>query len=150
MLLKPLFFDICWKKNSGVEENLRTKYILRDSLFHALRKYRCILSHTYQHISLLIDIILTISIIATTGLPGWYTGKESTCQCKRSKGHSSVPELGRSSGVGNGKLLQYSCLENSIYRGFWWAVVHGVAKRWTWLSNSTQIFIATTEMIIVT
>ena len=30
--------------------------------------------------------------------------------------------------------LQYSCLENSMDRGAWWATVHGVAKSWTWLS----------------
>jgi len=45
----------------------------------------------------------------------------------RDKG--SIPELGRSSGVGNGNLLQYSCLENSMGRRAWWATIHGVAKR---------------------
>ena len=43
----------------------------------------------------------------------------------------SPPELGRSSGVGNGNPLQYSCLENPMDRGAWWATVHGVAKSWT-------------------
>ena len=95
MLLNQLFFDVCWKKNSGVEKNLRTKYVLRSSLFHARRKYRCILSHTYQHISLLIDMILTTSTIATRGLPGWYTGKESTGHCKWSKGHKLNPWDGK-------------------------------------------------------
>ena len=37
----------------------------------------------------------------------------------------SIPGLGRSPGEGNGYLLQYSCLENSIHRGAWWATVHG-------------------------
>ena len=41
---------------------------------------------------------------------------------------SSIPGSGRSPGVGNGTLLQYSCLENSMGRGSWWAVVHGVTK----------------------
>ena len=41
---------------------------------------------------------------------------------------SSVPELGRSPGGGNGNPLQYSCLENPMDRGAWWATVHGVAK----------------------
>ena len=36
--------------------------------------------------------------------------------------------LGRSPGVGNGNPLQYSCLENSMDRGAWWATVHGVIK----------------------
>ena len=40
----------------------------------------------------------------------------------------SIPGSGRSSGEGNGNPLQYSCLENFIDRGSWWAVVHGAAK----------------------
>ena len=40
----------------------------------------------------------------------------------------SIPGLERSSGVGNGNPLQYSCLENSMDRGAWWATVHGVTK----------------------
>ena len=40
----------------------------------------------------------------------------------------SIPGLGRSPGEGNGKLLQYSCLENPMDRGDWQAIVHGVTK----------------------
>ena len=47
----------------------------------------------------------------------------------------SVPGSGRSSGEGNGYLLQHSCLESSMDRGSWWATVHGVAKSWTRLSD---------------
>ena len=43
-------------------------------------------------------------------------------------------------GEGNGILLQYSCLENPMDRGAWWAAVHGVAKSWTRLSNFTFAF----------
>ena len=39
-----------------------------------------------------------------------------------------VPGSGRSPGVGNGNLLHFSCLENSMDRGAWWATVCGVAK----------------------
>ena len=39
-----------------------------------------------------------------------------------------MPGLGRSSGEGNGNLLQYSCLENSMDRGAWQATVHGGLK----------------------
>ena len=42
-----------------------------------------------------------------------------------------IPGLGRSPGGGNGTQLQYSCLENSMDRGGWWAIVHGVTKSWT-------------------
>ena len=43
-------------------------------------------------------------------------------------------------GEGNGTPLQYSCLENPMDRGAWWAAVHGVAKSWTRLSNFTFTF----------
>ena len=48
-----------------------------------------------------------------------------------------IPVSGRSPGEGNGNLLQYSCLENSMGRGAWWATVHGITKSWTRLSSWT-------------
>ena len=44
------------------------------------------------------------------------------------KQEGSVPGSGRFPGVGNGNPLQYSCLENSMDRGAWWATVHGGRK----------------------
>ena len=49
----------------------------------------------------------------------------------------SIPGSGRSPGEGNGDPLQYSSLENPMDRRAWWAVVHGVAKSWTRLSDFT-------------
>ena len=49
----------------------------------------------------------------------------------------STPGLGRAPGEGNGNPIQYSCLENLIDRGAWWATVHGVARSWTRLSDFT-------------
>ena len=47
-----------------------------------------------------------------------------------SKGDTGlIPGLVRSPGGGNGNPFQYSCLENYMDRGTWWAAVHGVAKR---------------------
>ena len=43
-------------------------------------------------------------------------------------------------GEGNGTPLQYSCLENPMDGGAWWAAVHGVAKSWTQLSDFTFTF----------
>ena len=40
----------------------------------------------------------------------------------------SIPGSERSRGEGNGYPLQYSCLENPMDRGVWWAIVHGVSK----------------------
>ena len=62
------------------------------------------------------------------GFPGGASGKEPACQCRRLKRHSSIPGLGKSPGEGNGNPLQYSCLENPMYRGAWQATVHGVAR----------------------
>ena len=47
----------------------------------------------------------------------------------------SIPGSGRSPGGGNGNLLQYSCLENSMDRGAWVVKFSGVAKTWTRLNN---------------
>ena len=45
------------------------------------------------------------------------------------KGDASlIPGSGRSLGGGSGNLLQYSCRENPMDRGAWWAAVHGVAE----------------------
>ena len=52
----------------------------------------------------------------------------------------SVPGSGRSPGEGNGNPLQYSCLENPMDWGAWWATVHGVAKSWTQLNDFTFIY----------
>ena len=62
------------------------------------------------------------------GAQGGSDGKESAC----SEGDlGSIPGLGRSPGEGNGNPLQCSCLENSMDRGVWWAIVHGVTKSQT-------------------
>ena len=47
----------------------------------------------------------------------------------------SIPGSGRSPGRGNGNPLQYSYLKNSMDRGAWQTIVHGLAKSWTRLSN---------------
>ena len=42
-----------------------------------------------------------------------------------------IPGLGRSPGGGHGSPLKYSCLENPMDTGTWWATVHRVTKKWT-------------------
>jgi len=66
------------------------------------------------------------------GFPGASEGKESTCNAGDL---GSIPGSGRSPGEGNGYPLQYSCLENPMDRGAWWATVHGVAQSWTQMSG---------------
>ena len=51
----------------------------------------------------------------------------------------SVPGSGRSPGEENGTPLQYSCLENSMDGGAWWATAHSVAKSQTRLSDFTYL-----------
>ena len=59
--------------------------------------------------------------IYNMGFPCGVSGKESTCQCRRHRRHSSIPGLGRSPEEGNGNPLQCYCLENSLDRGAWQA-----------------------------
>ena len=66
------------------------------------------------------------------GLPSGSEGKQSACNAGDT---GAIPDWGRSPGEGNGNPFQYSCLENSMNRGAWWATVHGVTKSQTKLSD---------------
>ena len=68
------------------------------------------------------------------GFPGGSEDKASACNAGDP---GSIPGLGRSPGEGNGNPLQYSCQENPVDRGAWWATVDGVAKSRTRLSDFT-------------
>ena len=59
------------------------------------------------------------------GFPLNSVGKESACN---TGDLGSIPGSGRSPREGNGNPLQYSCLENPMDRGAWWATVHVVAR----------------------
>ena len=61
--------------------------------------------------------------------------KNSPAKVGDSEDVDLISGLERSPGEGNGKPLQYSCLENPIDRGAWRATVHRVAKSWTRLSD---------------
>ena len=66
------------------------------------------------------------------GFPDGSHGKESAC---KAEDPGLIPGSGRSPGEGNGNPLQYSCLENSMDSGAWWATVCGVAKSGTGLTD---------------
>ena len=70
------------------------------------------------------------------GFPGGSDRKVSACNAGDL---GSIPGSGRSPGEGNGNPPQYSCLENSMDGGAWWATVHGIAKSQTRLSNFTSL-----------
>ena len=65
---------------------------------------------------------------ATRDFPSGSDGKASA---NNAGDPGSNPGLGRSPGEGNSNPFQYSCLENPVDRGAWWAIVHGVTKSWT-------------------
>ena len=71
------------------------------------------------------------------GFPGGSEVKASACNVGDL---GSIPGSERSPGEGNGNPLQYSCLENPMDRGAWWATVHGVAKSRTQPSDFTFTF----------
>ena len=95
----------------------------------------------YKHESVIIIYIYThthtIFISSFLGLSRWLNCKEATCQARDT---GSTHGLRRSSGEGNGNLLQYSWLGNPMDRGSWQATVHGVTESDTtqWLNNSSS------------
>ena len=87
--------------------------ILRHSAFFIVQ-----LSHPYMSLPLIGLLVKNLPAI---------TGDE--------RDMSSIPGSGRFSRVGNSNPLWYFCLENSMHRGAWWAVVHEVAKSWKQVSD---------------
>ena len=73
--------------------------------------------------------------IADSGFPSGATAKESTYNAEDVRDLGSIPGLGRSPGGGDGNPFQYSCLENPMDRGAWWATAHRVAKSRTQLKQ---------------
>ena len=72
-------------------------------------------------------------IVFDFGLPSWFNSKESACNAGVTGDVDSIPGLGRSLRGGHGNPLQYSCLENPIDRGAWWATICRVVKSQTQL-----------------
>ena len=67
----------------------------------------------------------TTERLTSWDFPGGSDGRQSACDAGD---EGSISESGRSPGEGSGYPLQYSCLENSVDRGAWWATVHGIAE----------------------
>ena len=61
------------------------------------------------------------------GLPRWLSSQEPACSVGTIRDLGSIPGSGGSPGGGHGNLLQFSCLENPMFRGAQWATVLGVA-----------------------
>ena len=87
----------------------------------------------YQHQSLLQWVgsshqVASHQGLRITGFPGGSDSKALTCSAGDL---DSIPVSRRSPGEGNGNTTQYSCLDNSMDRGAWWATVHGVRESGT-------------------
>ena len=67
-------------------------------------------------------MVLWPTIQTPVGYPGGSVVKNPPAEAGD---EGSIPGSGRSHGEGNGHPLQYSCLENCMDRGAWWATVHG-------------------------
>ena len=88
---------------------------------------------SFRTLSLLTSMDKNVtSTLPSMSFPASSNGKKSACN---PGDLGLIPGVGRSSGGGNGYQLQYSCLENIMARGSWWAIVHGVAKNHTLLSS---------------
>ena len=89
-------------------------------------------------------MVIFLEFLNTLGFPG---GSDSKASAHNAGDLGLIPGLGRSPGEGNGNPLQYSCLENSMDGGAWWATVHGVAKSRTLLSDFTFTWLSWASLV---
>jgi hypothetical protein len=68
-------------------------------------------------------------VCSSGDFPGGTSGKNPPANIGDTVDAGWIPGSGRFPGVENGNPLQYSCLENFMDRGTWWAMVHRVANR---------------------
>ena len=115
------------------EKSARSSKALLNILYLAKQHIDFLVSHGSLP---LFPLCLYLSLCFS--LPWWlswwriWLPMQETCLSAGDLGSS--PRLGRSPGEGHGNPLQYSCLENSMARGAWWVIVHGVARvrhNWT-------------------
>ena len=93
--------------------------------------YKSSFSFIFILISLVLYLVNQKANLGASLVTHW---KEFTCNARDL---GLIPRSGRSSGEGSGYPVQYPCLENPMDRGAWWAIVHGVTKSQTQLSDFT-------------
>ena len=86
--------------------------------------------------NMLTDLFLFIDSL---WFPGFAVVKGLPASEEDARDTGLIPGSGRFPGEGNGNPLQYSCLENPMAGGAWYATIHGVAKSWTQLSDFTSL-----------
>ena len=100
--------------------------------------YDCWKNHSFDYRTFagqVMSLLFNVLSRFVMAFPGGSEVKASACNAGDL---GSIPGSGRSPGEGNGTPLQYSCLENPMDGGAWWATVHGVAKSQTQLSDFTH------------
>ena len=131
--LLPNVTNTCFVKNCTLLQDQNPFH-----LFHLNSSIsRSVTISLQQYLTQSLNTVLSRSFkkniyLCIMGFAGGSKGKESACSAGDP---GSIPWLGRSPGEGNGNPLQYSCLGNSMDRGAWQAMVHGVAKSKTQLSD---------------
>ena len=126
-----IFFSNAWKWKVKVKSLSRVRLLANP--WTASRVQIQVLLPTSSQ--LWVFLCLSYLIVGTTA-SGGSDGKVSTYNVGDL---GSISGSGRSSGEGNDYPLQYSCLENPMDGGAWWATVHGVTNSRTQLSNFTSL-----------
>ena len=120
--------------SSGKAENLQNW----SGLSRVTEMVSCWAEMQYQLSCWSFSILPAYLIGKTLAHPSGAVVKNPPAKAGDARGSDSIPGLGKSPGGGNGNPLQYSCLKNPMDRGAWQAIVHGVAKSWTQLSDWTH------------
>ena len=112
----------CMQTNSNI--------IMIEQLMTIIKYWQWCTHHCRSSVMLfsLLFFLFLSTFCFVLGFPDGLAGKESVCHARDSRNVGSIPGSRRSSGAGNSNPLQYSCLENPMVRGAWWATVHRVAK----------------------
>ena len=119
------------------QETLNTSWVFDDIKAQSIDFVTCHASFVVTLKKVLIEIHKKVFWASQVAL----VVKNPSANAGDSRGAGSVPGSGRSPGGGNGSPLQYSCLENPMDRGAWWATVHWVAK-----SRTRLKYLCTSQM----
>ena len=132
-MVKDVDFMISEDLASGPGTRLQTLRTSCGRCFITVKKDRESVWHRHQkgESAPLAGLIKALYTFRTSG------GSDGKASAYNAGDPGSIPGSGRSPGEGNGNPLQYSCLENPVDGGAWWAIVRGVAKSWTGVRDFT-------------
>ena len=96
----------------------------------------------WKYFNIIYTYNIYVVVLPYPGFPDGLVVKNPPANAGDVRDDGSIPGSRRSPGRGHGNPLQYSCLENPMDRGPWWATVHRVTKSWSqlkWLSAHSLI-----------